>query len=41
MRERVIAVTLSVCLSVCVSLFDYGEGAVFQGWNLHQYIVGD
>ena len=24
-------VTLSVCLSSSVSLFDFGEGAVFQG----------
>ena len=30
MRERVTVVTLSVCLSVCVPLFDFGEGAVFR-----------
>ena len=29
-RERVTVVTLSLCLSVCVSLFDFGEGAVFR-----------
>ena len=30
MRERVTVVTLSVCLSLCVSLFYFGEGAVFR-----------
>ena len=30
MRERVTVVTLSVTLSLCVSLFDFGEGAVFR-----------
>ena len=30
MRERVTVVTLSVCLSVCVSLFDFGEGVLFR-----------
>ena len=34
MRERVTVVTLSVSqsvsLSVCVSLFDFGEGAAFR-----------
>ena len=30
MRERVTVVTLSVNQSVCVSLFDFGEGAVFR-----------
>ena len=27
--------------SVSLSLFYFGEGAVFQGSNLHQYILGD
>ena len=30
MRERVTVVTLSVSQSVCVSLFDFGEDAVFK-----------
>ena len=30
MHEWVIVVTLSVYLSLCVSLFDFGEGAVFR-----------
>ena len=30
MRERVAVVTLSVCQSVSMSLFDFGEGAVFR-----------
>ena len=30
MRERVTVVTLSVCQSVCLSLFYFGEGAVFR-----------
>ena len=30
MRERVTIVTLSVCLSVCVSLFYFGEGTVLK-----------
>ena len=30
MRERVTVVILSVTLSVCVSLFDFGEGAIFR-----------
>ena len=30
MRERVTVVTLSVCQSVSLSLFYFGEGAVFR-----------
>ena len=37
MRERVAVLTLSVCHSVCVSLFHSGEGAV----RLKVYILGD
>ena len=41
MRERVTVVTLSVCLSVSLSLFHSGEGAI-SGLKLTSvYILGD
>ena len=30
MRERVAVITLSVCHSICVSFFYFGEGTVFR-----------
>ena len=41
MRERVTVVTLSVCLSVCLSAFLLWRRRLFRGWNLYQYILGD